>query len=101
MLERARVLRIEADILAAMSLEALQGSAVPFDERIHAIRPHHGQQAVAANIRDLLREMYWAKAHEAARVTVPIAGCGDPSLVGHARDFAGRGITHSDMQRTR
>ena len=35
-----------------------------------------------------LREMYWAKAHEAARVTKPIAGCGEDTLVGHARDFA-------------
>ncbi|MDZ7680968.1 MAG: aromatic amino acid lyase [Fodinibius sp.] len=30
-----------------MSLEALQGSIKPFDERIHEIRPHEGQQEVA------------------------------------------------------
>ena len=53
-LERTLGLQREADLLAAMSLEALQGSAAPFDERIHAIRPHHGQQLVAANIRKLL-----------------------------------------------
>jgi len=53
-LERALVLRKEADILAAMTLEALQGSAVPFDERIHRIRPHPGQLSVAANVRKLL-----------------------------------------------
>jgi len=53
-LERTLNLQREADVLAAMSLEALQGSASPFDERIHAIRPHHGQQVVAANIRRLL-----------------------------------------------
>ncbi len=34
-LERALVLQKDADILAAMSLEALQGSANPFDERVH------------------------------------------------------------------
>ncbi len=53
-LERALVLQKDADILAAMSLEALQGSATPFDERVHKIRPHQGQIAVAANIRKLL-----------------------------------------------
>ena len=53
-LERALVLRKEADILAAMTLEALQGSAAPFDERIHRIRPHPGQLKAAANIRKLL-----------------------------------------------
>jgi len=53
-LERALVLKKEADILAAMSLEALQGSAAPFDKRIHRIRPHPGQMGVAENIRKLL-----------------------------------------------
>ncbi len=53
-LERALVLQKDADILAAMSLEALQGSANPFDERVHKIRPHKGQIAVADNMRKLL-----------------------------------------------
>ena len=53
-LERTLVLQKEADILAAMSLEALQGSAAPFDERVHLIRPHKGQITVAGNIRKLL-----------------------------------------------
>ena len=53
-LERTLVLQKEADILAAMSLEALQGSAAPFDERVHLIRPHNGQITVAGNIRKLL-----------------------------------------------
>lgn len=37
-----------------MSLEALRGSAAPFDERVHKIRPHKGQIAVAGNMRKLL-----------------------------------------------
>ncbi|GAG77479.1 unnamed protein product, partial [marine sediment metagenome] len=53
-LERALVLQKEADILSAMSLEALQGSAAPFDKRIHRIRPHAGQMEAAENIRKLL-----------------------------------------------
>lgn len=53
-LRRALRLMKNADILAAMSLEALQGSAMPFEAEIHAIRPHPGQIAVAENIRQLL-----------------------------------------------
>jgi histidine ammonia-lyase len=39
---------------AAMSLEALRGTPTPLDPRIHAARPHPGQVAVAALMRDLL-----------------------------------------------
>jgi histidine ammonia-lyase len=37
-----------------MSLEALKGTPVAFDERIHAARPHAGQLAVAKHLRELL-----------------------------------------------
>jgi histidine ammonia-lyase len=37
-----------------MSLEALKGTPVAFDERIHAARPHAGQTAVATHLRSLL-----------------------------------------------
>ena len=43
-----------ADVAGAMSLEALKGTPVAFDERIHAARPHAGQVAVAAHLRALL-----------------------------------------------
>lgn len=52
-----------ADLIGAMSLEALQGSIVPFDERIHDIRPHKGQQAVARNVRNLLVESEIMESH--------------------------------------
>ncbi|MDP6439605.1 MAG: pyruvate formate lyase family protein, partial [Candidatus Brocadiia bacterium] len=35
-----------------------------------------------------LREMYWQKTHEAAIVRRPVAGRGEDTLTGHARDFA-------------
>ena len=38
-MERAVKLVRTADILATMSLEALQGSSHPFDEKVHAVRP--------------------------------------------------------------
>jgi len=39
----------------ALSLEALGGWIDAFDERIHRLRPHPGQQAVAQHVRLLLR----------------------------------------------
>jgi histidine ammonia-lyase len=43
-----------ADICGALSLEALLGTLVPFDARIHALRPHPGQVQAAANVRRIL-----------------------------------------------
>jgi histidine ammonia-lyase len=44
-----RLVRL-ADVAGAMTLEALKGTPVAFDERIHAARPHPGQLAVAAHL---------------------------------------------------
>ncbi len=43
-----------ADIIGAMSLEALTGTKAPFDERLHSLRPFPGNQLVAARLRVLL-----------------------------------------------
>src|SRR5207247_8583716 len=43
-----------ADVLGAMSLEALKGTDVAFDERIHRARPHAGQLHTASNVRKML-----------------------------------------------
>ena len=45
-----------ADVAGAMTLEALRGSQVPFDERLQAVRPHPGQAASAGNLRILLQD---------------------------------------------
>ncbi len=45
-----------ADIIAALSIDALLGSVRPFDARIHAARPFAGQQAAADNVRRLLAD---------------------------------------------
>ena len=55
-LARAERLVRVADVAGAMSLEALKGTPVAFDERIHAARPHRGQREVAARLLDLLSE---------------------------------------------
>jgi histidine ammonia-lyase len=43
-----------ADEIAALSLEALQGTRAAFDPRIHEARPHPGQLQVAAHMREIL-----------------------------------------------
>jgi histidine ammonia-lyase len=43
-----------ADVIAALTTDALRGSARPFDPRIHAERPFAGQVASAANFSALL-----------------------------------------------
>jgi histidine ammonia-lyase len=53
-LQRAEKLTRLADVAGAMSLEALKGTPVAFDERIHAARAHSGQGEVAAHLRALL-----------------------------------------------
>lgn len=48
---------------AAMSLEALQGTPVPADQRIHDARPHPGQGRTAALMRALLEASEIRESH--------------------------------------
>jgi len=59
----ARVLWRTAAGAAAMSLEALRGTPVPLDPRIHAVRPHPGQIAAADLLRSLLEESEIRESH--------------------------------------
>ncbi|MBY0358980.1 MAG: histidine ammonia-lyase [Candidatus Obscuribacterales bacterium] len=45
-----------ADIIGAMSLEALLGSPKAFSEKLHRTRPHKGQLDSASNLRLLLQD---------------------------------------------
>jgi histidine ammonia-lyase len=86
-LERASRVLTTADLLAAMSLEALQGSITPFDERIHQIRPHPGQKAVAANVRQLLEKSEILESHRACgKVQDPYSLRCVPQVHGASRD---------------
>jgi histidine ammonia-lyase len=62
-LHRADRLVCLADVAGAMTLESLRGTPVAFDERIHVARPHAGQVAVAAHLRELLQESEIRKSH--------------------------------------
>lgn len=55
-LDRLEAACKSADLSAALSLEAFCGRSAAFDERVHALRPHPGQEATAANLRALLKD---------------------------------------------
>ncbi len=60
---RAQRLAETADKAGAMTLEALLGTPVAFDARIHEARGHQAQVDVAANLRHLLRESEIRNSH--------------------------------------
>ncbi len=54
-LDIAEALLKQADINAALALEAFCGRSAAFDARVHKLRPHPGQMATADNIRRLIQ----------------------------------------------
>ena len=53
-----------ADIIGAISLEALLGTLTAFDERIQNIRRHPGQKKVAQNFRNILANSPIVQSHK-------------------------------------
>lgn len=96
-LHEARRLQQLADLIAAMSLEALQGSLTPFDEGLHALRPHPGQAVVAANVRLLLQSSEILESHRhCGKVQDPYCLRCVPQVHGASRDalrYAGEVVT--------
>ncbi len=52
-----------ADVIGAMTLEALRGTPVAFDEKIHAVRPHAGQRESARRLRELIEDSEIRESH--------------------------------------
>ena len=59
----AEVLVDSADVIGALTLDALRGTDVAFDARIHEARPHRGQLATAANLRKMLEGSEIRRSH--------------------------------------
>jgi len=53
-LREAEILVNTADVAGALSLDSLRGSTRAFDQRLHAARPHPGQQVSARNLERLI-----------------------------------------------
>src|SRR5262249_25899171 len=68
-LEARRLVRL-ADLVGALSTDALRGTDTAFDPRIHALRPHAGQRASAANLWRLLAGSAIRESHRVADVRV-------------------------------
>lgn len=56
-----------ADVVCAMTLDALRGTPRAFDPRIHAARPHRGQAEAAAHMAALLEGSEIRASHMACR----------------------------------
>src|SRR5438477_10666735 len=59
----AETLVDSADVIGALTLDALRGTDVAFDERIHKVRPHSGQLETASNLRKLLEGSQIRESH--------------------------------------
>ncbi len=78
-----------ADIACALSVEALLGTTVAYDERVVALRPAQGQADSAANLRALLQGSPIVASHRPSRHAVQDAyslRCA-PQVHGAARDL--------------
>lgn len=84
---RGERLCTNADLVGAMSLEALKGSARPFDPRVQAVRPHPGQARTAGNLRALLAESAIMESHaDCGKVQDPYSLRCMPQIHGATRD---------------
>jgi histidine ammonia-lyase len=83
----AETLVESADVISALTLDALRGTDVAFDERIHQSRPHGGQLAAAANLRRMLEGSEIRKSHaDCARVQDAYSLRCIPQVHGAVRD---------------
>jgi histidine ammonia-lyase len=83
----AETLADSADVIGSMTLDALRGTDVAFDERIHRARPHAGQIKSAANLRRMLEGSEIRESHrECGRVQDAYSLRCMPQVHGAVRD---------------
>jgi len=76
-----------ADIIGAMSLEGILGSASPFQEKLHTLRPFQGSLHVAHRLRTLLKNSQMVESHEnCGRVQDPYSIRCMPQVHGSSRN---------------
>jgi len=86
-LHDAQTLLHTAEVACAMSIEALMGSHIPLDERIHKRRGQHGQQISAAHLRNLVAGSQINPSHaDCPRVQDPYSMRCAPQVLGAVRD---------------
>jgi histidine ammonia-lyase len=76
-----------ADIIGAMTLESLLGSAAPFDEALHQLRPFRGNLHVAHRLRTFLEGSEMVASHkDCGRVQDPYSLRCMPQVHGSSRN---------------
>ncbi len=86
-LQRMHFCLESADLIGAMSLEALTGTKSPFDERLHLLRPFKGNQLVAQRLRKLLTGSEIMQSHvDCGRVQDPYSLRCMPQVHGASRN---------------
>jgi len=86
----AERLAAAADVVAAMSIDAMEGTDTAFIAEIHAARPHPGQVASAANLLALMQGSQVRGSHQAcSRVQDAYSMRCSPQVHGTARDALG------------
>lgn len=83
---RAERLSHCADIIACLSLEALNGTALAFDERIHNLRPHPRQVDCAAFLRQVLDGSEFTRPYDPTNVQDPYTLRCIPQVHGAVRE---------------
>lgn len=84
--ERAEMLSAVADIAGSLSLEALDGTLLAFDERIQAVRPHPRQVDCARHLRRLLADSDFTRRHDPGNIQDAYTLRCMPQVHGAARD---------------
>jgi histidine ammonia-lyase len=76
-----------ADIIGAMSLEALTGTKAPFDPRLHNLRPYRGNKLVAQRLMKILEDSGIMQSHvDCGRVQDPYSLRCMPQVHGASRN---------------
>ncbi|MBZ5573393.1 MAG: histidine ammonia-lyase [Acidobacteriia bacterium] len=96
----AETLVDSADVIGSLTLDALHGTDVAFDERIHRARPHPGQLKTAENLRRMLEGSKIRESHrDCERVQDAYSLRCIPQVHGAVRDTLAhcRGIMETEV----
>jgi histidine ammonia-lyase len=77
---------LQAEIAAAMTLEALRANMKPYDPRLHELRGFRGAVTSAANLQKIMQESDLLTGKHAVRVQDAYSMRSTPQVIGAARD---------------
>ncbi|CAM3247694.1 histidine ammonia-lyase [Pseudomonas floridensis] len=87
-----------ADVIGAMTFEALRGQLDAFDETILALKPHPGMQSVGANLRSLLADSEVLASSQGIRTQDALSIRSIPQVHGATRDQLAHAISQIETE---